>query len=895
MAAIHYGHLNLINTTRGGCCSPDNPECNCEIIRVATPANPGNPAYFDLVITTSGCSLPVTIRVYDLSLPSGFPPVLQVTALVPGPFTAGTLPGGDYKIVVTDAKGCDDELYASLPLEPLALTITCSNPSTAFASDGTASVVATGGVAPYTYLWSNGATTPAISGLPITVGGYSVTVTDAVGNVATGTAACSFDVRTVLDFCLCIDNTINLLVANRTLTVSAVTNHPAPFGFEYSLDGVTWQTSNTFTITNAMVAPGGTYQTVYVRPINFPASVTIKSIYISKGPFVFNNALHLDGVNDCVTTDALNGTAIPKFGTVVVWFKPGETPDINDHYEGMDTGAGGSCGVLWSGVTNSNFNLHYNVGWVQARIGGLVLSKTIKPPYIDGDFRGGWIFVAMTWETVGTNYLVKLYVGDSPSATWLAPVSGTATTSALNWTNFIWGARGTFTTIAGQWPYSYVPFNFYGFLDDARYFNRALKECELRCLFNDGKGNSILDVDPNQRVYYKFDETKENTATNSGVGGGALNGLLRGFSGADGNTTDFEWRTEAATNEAWRPHAATPIGVEYPVINFLQLHETISTTYNVNPGDSFSIFIELELLDPVPAQTPLTPALCGVFRPSNSRLHGQSPSALEDCATPEFIWDMGIFDARLDVNPLSADFGKLIVNIADRNDFNHTAIKVALPKYENHRAALAFVVDGVAETIRCFWDAGIGGGSVELFNEAFSTTVPANGELWNYSGMYGGTFLMGTPCPFVTDYPGGPCGAEGLISQAHKLFDLHITDAVLTQVDFDNWFNEAVGIDPVTHVRNERTVLAGANARRWRCVSDPAFPTRLTETSGANQHGELYYAINSFYVLTPIGPPTNICFYPLNYTATFDPTPANFTHGWLTGRHLANGTGFLIN
>ena len=256
---------------------------------------------------------------------------------------------------------------------------------------------------------------------------------------------------------------------------------------------------------------------------------------------------------------------------------------------------------------------------------------------------------------------------------------------------------------------------------------------------------------------------------------------------------------------------------------------------------------------------------------------------------------MGIFDARLDVNPLSADFGKLIVNIADRNDFNHTAIKVALPKYENHRAALAFVVDGVAETIRCFWDAGIGGGSVELFNEAFSTTVPANGELWNYSGMYGGTFLMGTPCPFVTDYPGGPCGAEGLISQAHKLFDLHITDAVLTQVDFDNWFNEAVGIDPVTHVRNERTVLAGANARRWRCVSDPAFPTRLTETSGANQHGELYYVINSFYVLTPIGPPTNVCADPLNYTATFDPTPSNFTHGWLTGRHLANGTGFLIN
>ena len=46
-------------------------------------------------------------------------------------------------------------------------------------ADGTATVTATGGEAPYTYLWNNGATTATITGL--TAGNYSVAVTDANG------------------------------------------------------------------------------------------------------------------------------------------------------------------------------------------------------------------------------------------------------------------------------------------------------------------------------------------------------------------------------------------------------------------------------------------------------------------------------------------------------------------------------------------------------------------------------------------------------------------------------------------------------------------------------------------------------------------------------------------
>ncbi|MCO6491520.1 MAG: T9SS type A sorting domain-containing protein [Phaeodactylibacter sp.] len=48
------------------------------------------------------------------------------------------------------------------------------------ASDGTASLSPTGGVPPYTFLWSTGETTASISGL--SAGPYGYTITDAVGN-----------------------------------------------------------------------------------------------------------------------------------------------------------------------------------------------------------------------------------------------------------------------------------------------------------------------------------------------------------------------------------------------------------------------------------------------------------------------------------------------------------------------------------------------------------------------------------------------------------------------------------------------------------------------------------------------------------------------------------------
>jgi SprB repeat len=94
--------------------------------------------------------------------------------------TINNLVVGTYNVTVTDANGCTKNTSVTIT-QPTALVISTSstNVSCNGGNNGTATVFGTGGVGPYTHLWSTGATTQTISGL--TAGTYSVTVTDANG------------------------------------------------------------------------------------------------------------------------------------------------------------------------------------------------------------------------------------------------------------------------------------------------------------------------------------------------------------------------------------------------------------------------------------------------------------------------------------------------------------------------------------------------------------------------------------------------------------------------------------------------------------------------------------------------------------------------------------------
>ena len=93
---------------------------------------------------------------------------------------------GTYTVTVIDEGGCDISNTVEVTAPPaLVLTETITGISCGSTNDGSIAVETTGGVAPYSYVWSTGATTARISGLG--TGTYEVTVTD--GNNCTNAGA----------------------------------------------------------------------------------------------------------------------------------------------------------------------------------------------------------------------------------------------------------------------------------------------------------------------------------------------------------------------------------------------------------------------------------------------------------------------------------------------------------------------------------------------------------------------------------------------------------------------------------------------------------------------------------------------------------------------------------
>nr|MBK9653806.1 T9SS type A sorting domain-containing protein [Bacteroidota bacterium] len=91
--------------------------------------------------------------------------------------TLSGLIAGTYTVTVNDANGCTTVCQTTIT-DPAVLMLTSGKADVKCkgGSDGVASVVASGGTSPYTYLWNNGQTTSSISGLA--ANSYTVTATD---------------------------------------------------------------------------------------------------------------------------------------------------------------------------------------------------------------------------------------------------------------------------------------------------------------------------------------------------------------------------------------------------------------------------------------------------------------------------------------------------------------------------------------------------------------------------------------------------------------------------------------------------------------------------------------------------------------------------------------------
>ncbi len=93
--------------------------------------------------------------------------------------TANNLSQGNYTVTVTNTEGCATTMTFTVnqPADAAAVVGTSTQPNGT--NDGAINLTVSGGTAPYTYQWSNGATSANISEL--VEGSYTVTVTDANG------------------------------------------------------------------------------------------------------------------------------------------------------------------------------------------------------------------------------------------------------------------------------------------------------------------------------------------------------------------------------------------------------------------------------------------------------------------------------------------------------------------------------------------------------------------------------------------------------------------------------------------------------------------------------------------------------------------------------------------
>ena len=96
-----------------------------------------------------------------------------------------SLTADTYGLTVTDASGCNayGEYVVTEFCNPIIIDCVASNVTCYLASNGSVNLTVSGGLLPYSILWSNGNTTEDLSGL--TAGTYSVTVIDAYGQMET--------------------------------------------------------------------------------------------------------------------------------------------------------------------------------------------------------------------------------------------------------------------------------------------------------------------------------------------------------------------------------------------------------------------------------------------------------------------------------------------------------------------------------------------------------------------------------------------------------------------------------------------------------------------------------------------------------------------------------------
>ena len=237
---------------------------------------------------------------------------------------------GIYTVIVTDANGCtqtasyviDPFIACSLSGDVLVTDVSCNGNN-----DGNATVIVTSGLAPYTYQWSNGETTPTISNLA--AGTYILTVTDA-------------ETCTDVFFVVINENPpFNLEIMPQDTVLCEGGEVTLSLSNEY--DSYLW--SNGSTEAEITVDATGIY-TVIVTDENGCSAIAESSVFIFNGA----DAYTVTGATDVMIGETISYTAetTTAVGDQLYWYVPAGGEIIGANNEASVT-------VMWT--ETGSFNL----------------------------------------------------------------------------------------------------------------------------------------------------------------------------------------------------------------------------------------------------------------------------------------------------------------------------------------------------------------------------------------------------------------------------------------------------------------------------------------------------------------------------------------------------------
>lgn len=258
--------------------------------------------------------------------------------------TVSGLAVGFYQVTIADANGCTASGFVTIGSigGPVVSSGTVSDLTCANQSIGSIDIEVTGGTAPYTYNWSNGAATQDIGGL--LSGPYVVTVTDANGCKTSA----AYNVDTPNEIVIVADRTdVSCNNANDGSIDVTVSGGTAPYAYAWS------NSANTEDLTGLT---GGSYTITVTDANGCPATTTVvieepNTLVMSAVP---TDVLCAGGADGTVDLTVTGGTAPYSY----YWSTGDTTQDLTGLIEGLYsvivTDANGCSSQLTVGVNTIN-------------------------------------------------------------------------------------------------------------------------------------------------------------------------------------------------------------------------------------------------------------------------------------------------------------------------------------------------------------------------------------------------------------------------------------------------------------------------------------------------------------------------------------------------------------